>query len=267
MYFRDAAELQLAPAGGSPPRELAARPPASPICARRHGRLVLRRAAADRRAPARPRARCRSRRTLGSPTAGTGSLRRRARARPGEAPARLRRTSSSPKTTRPRRVQTRRASAAFRAAVAGERAAHESTSSASASAQRSACSAGDRVVAGVEERAEATRAPPLPQTGSHPAARRTRGRGSRVRPRTTRRSTSSPEARDVPRPIASRSDRTVLLCSALSRRKESMATLTWLGHAVVPARYGRRQAHLHRSVPAGEPEDDRTRRRLPNGST
>ena len=48
MYFRDAAELQLAPAGGSPPFDPLLRRRRRDR-ARRHGRLVLRRAAADRR--------------------------------------------------------------------------------------------------------------------------------------------------------------------------------------------------------------------------
>ena len=48
MYFRDAAELQLAPAGGSPPRELLLSAGVGDL-PRRHGRLVLRGAAADRR--------------------------------------------------------------------------------------------------------------------------------------------------------------------------------------------------------------------------
>ena len=48
MYFRDAAELQLAPAGGSPPRELLLGVGVADL-RRGHGRLVLRRPAADRR--------------------------------------------------------------------------------------------------------------------------------------------------------------------------------------------------------------------------
>ena len=48
MFLRDSAELQLAPAGGSPPRELVLGRGVA-VCARRHGRLVLLRPAADRR--------------------------------------------------------------------------------------------------------------------------------------------------------------------------------------------------------------------------
>ena len=47
MYFRTPAELQLLPAGGSPPREVALQVGVAPR-ARRDDRLVLRRAAADR---------------------------------------------------------------------------------------------------------------------------------------------------------------------------------------------------------------------------
>ena len=50
MYFRDAAELQLAPAGGAPPRELLLGRRRRHV-RRRDGRLVLLRGAADRRRP------------------------------------------------------------------------------------------------------------------------------------------------------------------------------------------------------------------------
>ena len=59
MFLRDSAELQLAPAGGSPPRDVPLAT-ARRHLRRRHGRLVLLRAAADRRRRSRPRSRCRS---------------------------------------------------------------------------------------------------------------------------------------------------------------------------------------------------------------
>ena len=48
MFLRDSAELRLAPAGGSPPRELVLGTGVA-ACRRGHDRLVLLRAAADRR--------------------------------------------------------------------------------------------------------------------------------------------------------------------------------------------------------------------------
>src|SRR5215218_11377836 len=48
-----------------------------------------------------------------------------------------------------------------------------------------------------------------------------------------RRSRAEPEARDVPRALASLPRWTVLLCSRrlATRRRRGMASLTWLGHA------------------------------------
>ena len=188
MYFRDAAELQLAPAGGSPPRDplltagvaialvvtvgsFFAVQPLIDVARSAGGRAAaLSLLRAWRRAATRDRVRRTgptATQVFTAKTTSAGDERRRAerRERPG--------------------------CGGRRARGAGE---HEQRQG---ERPEERLDAGDSVVACVQERAEATRAPPPPRTGPRRAARRTRGRGSRVRPRTPRRSRAAPEAHDA----------------------------------------------------------------------
>ena len=129
MYFRDRVELQLAPAGGSPPREVVLGYRRRPLPGR-HRRLVLRRPAADRH------------RALGRAVAAAlatgdqGLAGRRTRRRPCCTAATLAFTA---KIARQPMSAERPSGGRVCVAASGDRAAHETTSSVVAAPHRSAC--------------------------------------------------------------------------------------------------------------------------------
>ena len=154
--------------------------------------------------------------------------------------------------------------------MAGERTAHESTSSASARPQRSDCSAAS------EPSSRRSRYSPKPTsaetavkgTAASSASKREAVRSTGVghcrndREQSRKHSTSHEL-------LASLSGRTVLLCSPSAPRRKGigMATLTWLGHAAFRLDTDRRQADLRRPVPERQPEDAGRRDASPSAST
>ena len=241
MYFRDAAELQLAPAGGSPPRELLLGLGVA-ICVVVTVGSFFAVAAADRRRPLGRATRCRSRR---SPRASRAAA-------PGAArTARRASTTLSPNTTRQATSADAPSVGSVCVWAAGERAAHESTRNASARPQSSdwkpasepgrssryspkQTSADDRCER--DRRQQRVEGQPVCATGV--------GHRRDDREESRKRSTSHEH-------LASPSGRTVLLCSSRPEpgEKERIdGNVDMAGARVVPARHRRRQAHLRRSV-------------------
>ena len=234
-------ELQLAPAGGSPPRELLLG--ARRRCLRRrHGRLVLRRAAADRRG------------ALGrgrSPAVEARSTASRAAAPGAAGTARRRAASLSPNTTRQATSAEAPSGGSVCVWAAGERAAHESTRSARARPQRSDWSP-------ASEPARCSRYSPKQMSAVTAVNGTAASSASNARPCAPRASAAAATHREQSRKrstshehLASPSSRTVLLCSRRpeTRRKGTSDGDIDLARArVLPARHRRRQAHLRRPV-------------------
>ena len=255
MFLRDSVELHLAPAGGSPPRELVLGIGVA-VGARGHGRLVLRRAAAGRRRPGGGERAPSSRLGLRGREAAEAAPVRRDRERSPSARTAQRHRSA----TRPQQAarRARRSSAPRTRARAGRRSAPSRAPGARRAAHASRCSR------------RRPRAPRPRRTGARRGARSGRARRPRRAARAPRRATK--RAGRVRRPtgdsFALRPDDPSLSWGRPQRKEwRGMATLTWLGHATFLLVERRGQADLRRSVPDRQSEDARTRTGSPSTST
>ena len=253
MYFRDAVELQLAPAGGvAAARAVAGR--RRRHLRRRHGRLVLRGAAADRRRPLRRPTRCPSKASRGAARGARTARRRRppsARRRPGR-PSAPRRRAAARRRPRSRATGRRTRERRGTSASAQSRACSPPTESSRRSRYAPNATSAATAVNGTAASSASKARPCAPRASANAAASSEEGRES---------TTSHGH-------LASLSARTVLLCSRRSTIDErSSYGVTHLARScLVPPRHGRRQAHLRR--PVGQRADAaRQARRSPSAPT
>src|SRR5579862_633665 len=161
---------------------------------------------------------------------------------PGSTASRSERAQGGARTERPRRrpsPRTRRGRRGAPTTPAVEAGASASPVSGPRTRARAAPARAPRAATGAPQRdpraargtRRTTRSRTSPRTAPRRAERRTRDRATRGGRQRRLRSRGWPEAHGVPRPVASRSDRTVLLCSGRPSERSSMASLTWLGHA------------------------------------
>ena len=246
MYFRDAAELQLAPAGGSPPRELVLGVGVAICLVVTVGSFFAVQPLID---VAQSAARVAAALEPRSGGYGLAGARARARRRSGATAATHRLQREDAEAADERRPAERRQRAA--SAASGERAAHESDEQRRARrAQRSAWRPPTASSRSSRYAPNATSA--ATAANGIGAEQRVEREAVRAVPVGERRSDAraGPEARGVPRPhsFAPGPDGPSML-NELADERSSHGNTHLARARVVPARHRRRQAHLRRPVP------------------